>query len=165
MGGVDGRCWRVLMGKALFVADRRGNGPDSLRLHFLCFPAPIGKAPFAAIQMKQATLPQQPSIERRVFCVSEKQMRSSTRSDRQDRLLRRAMPDRIAKVGCAPLGSCYHQLCAKPFLGFSYVGAMSDIGNTSLPTISTCNIQLAKCNATSNRQWQQAMTRGVGNSH
>ena len=37
VGGVDGRCWRVLMGKALFVVDRRGNGPDSLRLHFPMF--------------------------------------------------------------------------------------------------------------------------------
>ena len=105
------------------------------------FPAPTGKASFAAIQMKQATLPQQPSIERRVFCVSEKQMRSSTRSDRQDRLLRRAMPDRIAKVGCAPLGSCYHQLYVKSFLVFSFVRTMSGIGNTLLPTISTYNIQ------------------------
>ena len=84
VGGVDGRCWRVLMGKALFVAEFHGNVPDSLRLNFsYVFPAPIGKASFAALQMKQATLPQQPSIERRVFCVSEKQMRSSTRSDRQ----------------------------------------------------------------------------------
>ena len=120
---------------------------------FLCFPAPIGKALFAAIQMKQATLPQQPSIERRLFFnENEKQMRSSTRSDRQDRLLRRAMPDRIAKVGCAPLGSCYHQLYVKSFLVFSFVRTIPGIGNTLLPTISTYNIQSAKGNATSNRQ-------------
>ena len=37
MGGVDGRNWRVLMGKALFAADRCGNGPDSLSLDFLMF--------------------------------------------------------------------------------------------------------------------------------
>ena len=34
VGGVDGRCWRVLMGKALFVAEFHGSAPDSLRINF-----------------------------------------------------------------------------------------------------------------------------------
>ena len=109
----------------------------------------------------------------RLWCgcvrAASQQLTCRTSSRRMDSRSASNEPEReveVVKLAFSPdqpVGVYHRRTIATPIS--NQVRTMSDIGNTSLPTISTYNIQLAKGNATSNRQWQQAIARGVGNSH